>query len=156
MERTPVDYDLYIDFSKGGETDKLNGLFKETGVMGMLDAEDYDKIYMVSSFMGAIVNRLCGLDHTPITPSYVPNVEVNYAIHLYGRRPGRRREELEELCKMIKKSNEFVLPLFAQYQASELQNCKRNSLTDRVDNIEDVGSIEVLHSGKHESAHKHL
>lgn len=37
--------------------------------MGMLEAKDHDKIDMVAPFMKAIIDRLCGLEHVPITLS---------------------------------------------------------------------------------------
>lgn len=74
-------YDMYVDFSKGEKTLELNCFFNTAGVMGMIEAKDYDKIDMVSPFMGAIVDRLYGLDHVATTSSYVRYVKVIYAIN---------------------------------------------------------------------------
>lgn len=118
---TSINYDLHVYFSKGGWTEKLNSIFNETVVMGMLETKDYDKIDMVLPFMRVIVVRLCDPDHLPIVLSYARYVEVIHAVHRYGRRSGWTREEVEELCKTIKQFKEQCLREFAQYETSELQ-----------------------------------
>lgn len=52
--------------------------------MSMLGANDYGKIDVMSSFMRAIVDRLCGLDHVLVTSSYMGYVEVIHANYRYG------------------------------------------------------------------------
>lgn len=50
---------LHVDFAKGNSLDMLSEFFNETGIVGILEAKDYDKIDLVSPFIGAIIDQLC-------------------------------------------------------------------------------------------------
>ncbi len=56
--------------SSGGKTG-LNGLFKEEGLSGMVEASLMEKVDKVSPFMGALIDRACGEHtHCPLTKIY--------------------------------------------------------------------------------------
>lgn len=67
VERTSINRDFHVDFSEERRTNILNGFFNKRDVIDMLEAKDYDRIDMVSPFMGEIVERLCGFDNAPAT-----------------------------------------------------------------------------------------
>lgn len=50
----------------------INGtdFFSSTGVIGIMDAEDYDNDDIISPFMQVIVDRGCDRDDSSVTPSY--------------------------------------------------------------------------------------
>lgn len=90
--RTLIGYELHVDLSKRVKTDKLNGFFNETGVIGMLENRVFDKIVVVSSFIGTILDRLCELENVPITLSHTYYMISIHAIYRHGRRHGWTRE----------------------------------------------------------------
>lgn len=47
-EHHPIGNGMRIDFRKGESVGRLTGLITENGTLGMLDAADYNNIYMVS------------------------------------------------------------------------------------------------------------
>lgn len=67
---------LHVDFAKHNSSDTLNVFFNETGFIGMLEAKPYDKIDLVSPFIGAIADRFCGICERLTALSFVRLVEL--------------------------------------------------------------------------------
>lgn len=50
------------NFTETGLNSRLNGLFAESGLIGMLETTDYEAIEVAFPYYGAIVDKFCGLD----------------------------------------------------------------------------------------------
>lgn len=60
-------YNLRLDFFKRETGVSVEGFFSDHGVMGTLDASDYENVDKVSPFPGAIIDRFCGFTETAVT-----------------------------------------------------------------------------------------
>lgn len=62
LQRDSPAYDLRVDLSKWEAVGKMSGVFNIEGVSSILEASDYDRVDLVSSFLGKIVDRCCGME----------------------------------------------------------------------------------------------
>ena len=59
---------LLVDFSKANNSTRLDGVFVEDGVRGVLEAKDYKTVDMIFPFIAAFLDRACGeVSNGPVT-----------------------------------------------------------------------------------------
>lgn len=70
-------------FQKAGG--RISGFFMEEDIMGMLEAAEYDSIDIVSPFIGAAIDALCGEEgDTLITVSFSRFLELTKLMYRRG------------------------------------------------------------------------
>lgn len=89
-------------FSTMTDVLSYNGLFKETGLVGMLNARDFKTVDLDSPFLSATIDHLCGKQDAAL----VTNVVVEYGditVYVYCRKGsvGPSGDDLEKLLTRI-------------------------------------------------------
>lgn len=93
---------MHVDYSQGIIGGRLSGFFLDTGVIGMLEASDYDNMDMVSTFIAALIDTCCGTsEDAPVTESFTQYVDLNELISSRATVPGWIEEDFEKLTKLI-------------------------------------------------------
>lgn len=154
VQRGSAGYGLHVDFSKGDHANRLNGFFTETGVVGMIEGKDYDNLDMVFPFVGAIIDRCCGLSDAPLASCFTRYTDMFNLTFRYCRRPGWSNGELHQLSSMLEALKREATSVFSRYQPSEMKTCKWHGLDHLLDDIRDVGNVHCLHGGLFECAHR--
>lgn len=108
----------------------------------MLEAVDYDNIDNVSTFLGCLVDRMCGIETTePVTKSFKQYVDMfRYMFRRY-KIPGWTDAELERLSIIIRSLKIKSREVFGKYQKSGMGTSKLHSLDHVVDDLRQTGSM---------------
>lgn len=104
-------FQLGVDFSKGESSINLSGLFREDGLIGMLEASNFENIDQVSPFLGAVtyvfsVNEATA-DTTKISTKYSNLLMILNRKHgswLKRERAGRTQLQLQGIQRERKSS----------------------------------------------------
>lgn len=157
VQRSSSGYGLHVDFSKGETAGRLSGFFTETGVVGMLEAQNFDTLDMVAPFLGAVVDTCCGTEEkAPVTNTYVAYSELLDFIYRRRTYPSWNEAELGVLITMIGSFKTIARDTFGKYQASNMGTSKWHALEHVVDNLRDLGGIQYMHGGLYEQSHKNF
>lgn len=155
VEKRSPGYGIHCDYSKGECGGRLNGFFTETGIVGMLEAKEYDSVDMVSPFLGAIIDACCGLtDTADVTQSYTDYADLVDFIYRRNDCPGWTEEELSNLSSKIAAFKLRARSTFARYQPSSMGTVKWHLMDHIVADLRAVGGVEYLHGGIYEESHK--
>lgn len=149
-------YALHLDFSKGEYAGRLSGFLTETVITVMLQTGDYAAVDMVSLFLGALVDRLCGVSNFVVSKSdtkYVYMVGFFFRRH---RRPGRTEMDVHDVNRPIENFKRGSREIFGLHQSSFMENSTFHDLDYLVDDLRATGGIEYFHVGKYERSHKHV
>ena len=68
--------DFHVDFSGKESGNRLNGLYKQDGLTGMLEAKNYRSIDTVFPFIATYIDRCCGELDAPITSICTQYIDI--------------------------------------------------------------------------------
>lgn len=155
VESSSRGYGLHVDFSSGESGLRLSGFFTEHGIVGMLEAKDYDVMDMVSPFIGAIIDRCCGLvDVATVTSSFTQYVDLVSFIFRRNMVPGWTNLCLQSLDQEVQDFKHSTFDAFSMYQSSRMGTSKWHFLDHLVGDLRDMGGIEYLSCGQYEYSHR--
>ena len=144
-----------MDFSKGIINENLSGFFTDSGILGMLEASDLDRIDEVSPFLGAIIDRCCGeTKNAPVTTVFTLYVNLLNEIHCRGRTPGWTDEDLGRLDRSIRDFKTIGKSVFHRYQKSGMGTSKWHLLDHLCVDFRRTGGICYMSGGLYEMTHK--
>ncbi len=147
---------VFGNLRSGGGKSGLNGLYKEDGISGMIEATTIQKIDNVSPFMGALIDRACGEEkECPLTKIYTQY--KNIADKVVGNRSASKRwkpEELRDLETQIASLKELSVRVLGPHQASNMGTIKWHLLSHISEDIKMYGSLNVGNANVYEESHK--
>lgn len=147
-------FNLNINFAKTNGTDAFDGLFKDHGLVGMLEGKDYKCIDQVAPFFGAIADRLCGeIEDAPITSIFTMYTDMMQMVLRLRDKFVWGEEQIADMKQMIHDFKTFTVDILCQYQASEFCTLKWHLLDHIPNDLRDYGGLEVLDAGLYEHAH---
>lgn len=112
---------LNIYHSDRESVNKLSGFHTETGLLGMLEATNFNSIDTVSSFSGATANHTCGNGkNAPKTKAFTRYIDNLQTIYKRGLRIGWTEPEPRSLSKSIQNFKGHAQSVFEPYQASSM------------------------------------
>ena len=148
-------FQMRVNLNKEKGIGRLNGLFLENGLAGLLQASDFDRIDKVSPFLGAMADSFCGNSRkAEITKVYTRYVDL---LHFATRNhfvPGWSASDIATLRTMIREFKIVGKQVFGKYQASGLCTQKWHALDHIPEAIMRTGGMEYVHTGVYEAAHK--
>jgi hypothetical protein len=144
---------LNFDFRKKESTETVSGLFTAKGIAPMLEARELGAVALVTPFVFALVDRLCGETATaPCTRVAVLYQDmVAFATSRFGQ-PGFTRSALKKLSEAIRDLKSAVIEVFAEHQASGMGTPKFHALDHLVSDIELCGSTGNYDGSFYEAA----
>jgi hypothetical protein len=151
-----------IDFSTAKGSEKLDGLWTKTGLVGMLQAKDMKSVTTVLPFVAALVDRMCGEEAAAPTTRVVV-AYTNLCHKITGRYAegdsgsaldGFTMACLDKLAKDIASFKSRAVDLYGKYQRSGMGTNKFHLLDHVVEDVMRLGSLLLLSADSFESSHK--
>lgn len=132
----------------------MNGYFNEEGLAGMLEAKDLKNLDNVSPFLGALIDRICGLDYAPVTTVFTLYVDIMHMVCGHNKNNRWNEEEISRLQENIGIFMHEGVALFGSTQASNIGTVKWHMLNHVCEDIRRIGSLSLIDAGLYEYAHK--
>lgn len=102
LQRVKPDTGMHMDFSIGSGGKSYNGLFKEDGLAGILEAKDIYTVDNISSCISAKVNRYCDKEReSPVTDVLVRYVELLRLVYCSNGTVGWTDDDADILRKQV-------------------------------------------------------
>lgn len=148
---------LEIDFSTSESEERLSEFFIQYGILGMLEAVDYENIDHISLLWGGN-GRFTLWQHRNGTGdrSVSLYVDLNDTIQRRFCRSGWTENELILLGAQINSFRNLSAKVFGSYQLSNTVSPKWHATSHLADLMKRIESFEYLDSGTFESSHKHF
>ena len=156
MDRQSPTIDFKVSFRSQKKNTTLNGLFQDTGLASMLEANDYARVLQVMPFLAATCDRMCGEPGT-ITRLFVEYVEIVFVLNR-EKQPSVAFSS-KVVSKLRRRICRFVLScrdLFAKHQKSELAIPKVHALFHAADDMEAGGLLGNYRADAYECNHKNI
>lgn len=132
----------------------LNGMFKEDGIAGMVEAKIFKEMDKVSPFLGSIIDRACGEEMVaPVTKIFTMYVEI---VNMFCRNEGVEKWDREQLNRAGEKVAEFKTlgyKYFGEYQKSEMCTEKWHSLDHLKMDAEEMNGLSEVSGSSYEKSH---
>lgn len=123
----------------------------------MLEAAEHDRIDIVPSFTGALIDDWCGeKDDARIEMSFWRFSELMKFWYRPCMDPTWNEEELNVLSENTIHFKEMERATFALYQPFQMGISKWYALDNLVQHLRELGWIEYMHGGLHDRSHKIL
>ena len=145
---------LRVDYSVSTKSWRYNGIFLEDGLVGLLQAKDFQSLDMVFPIVGGFIDRCCGeVSDCPNTRVFTKYSDVLNFVFRRRLKLGWVEEELEELDEMIRDFKSTAVEVFGPYQKSNMGTLKFHLLDHLVEDLGRFPNIEVLNAGIYEYSH---
>ena len=141
---------MKVDFSTKETSSRLNGIFLETGVRGMLEGKDYRTLDYVFPFVAAFVDRITGCKKNGITKVHSLYSDILQTLFDDVETNGIGNIEGEKLETMIQKLKEECKEVFSPYVEKGLYTLKFHLLDHLVPDLKRYGCMHYL-NGVHMS-----
>lgn len=114
-------YGLRLYFSKADFAGKLSGIFTEIGILGTMEAADYENVDQVSPFFGETIDTICGNSELgPVTSIFTQYVDFKNNVRRRFCCPGWTKDELDSLGFQINAFQKSAVDIFGTYQVSSI------------------------------------
>lgn len=145
---------LRVAFGSAEKGRRYNGFFKSDGIVGMLEAKDFQALDMVFPFIGAYIDRCCGeVETSPTTRIFTMYSEILMMVYRRRMKPGWTEQDLKKLKEKIVRFKKEAVELYESYQASGMGTLKFHLLDHLVDDLRRMGGIHTLDAGLYEHSH---
>lgn len=143
-----------VDFSSGEKGSGLNGMFRNDGLRGMLEAKDYRAVDMVFPFIAAFIDRCCDeVSDAPITTICTSYGDITNQALRHGSEEPWTKKEIDELEKRIDMFKVKCRETLGPFHPSELRTLKFHLLDHLCDDIRTSGGMQYVHAGPYEASH---
>lgn len=145
VDKLSVGYDFHVDSFKGIINGNLSGLFTDSGILGMLEASDLDRIDEVYPFIGEIIDRCC-VETTKAPVTIVFTIYVNLLNDIYYRintPPGCTYEDFGRFDYIILEFKTIGKIGFERYQKSGMGTSKWHLLDHLLTDLRRTGGASV-------------
>ncbi|MEM9680054.1 MAG: hypothetical protein AAF901_06990 [Bacteroidota bacterium] len=133
----------------------LNGLFKDEGLVGMIEAKAMKNIDKVSPFLGAIIDRCCNEEEkSPVTRVFTHYVELMKLCCGYGPEVTWNDEKFGRLTEKIKEFKKEGVEVFGESQKSGMGTLKWHLLDHIRYVLERLGGLRFCDASLFEYTHK--
>lgn len=144
-----------IDLHKGKNGGRMIGFFTETGILGMLEGNDYESIDLVSPLLREIVDVYCKNSKAAcVTDVSCQYVDLVRAIRRGESQPGWTERKLSTLQRQIYRSKTRVLAVFGPTTTFKMRTSKWHALSTVVDTLRHLGSVEYPDAGVDNIVHE--
>ena len=132
----------------------LNGIFKKDGICGMVEAVTFKKLDMISPFLGAIVDRVCGCEESaPITTVFTQYVDIMMEVCGYGKIDNWTEEAIEYIAGAIECFKANGVRVFGKYQKSGMGTNKWHLLDHIPYDLQRNCGLQFTDTGLYEFTH---
>lgn len=142
---------MRIDLSTPGKGYSYNGVFKQEGLIGMLEARDHRTLDQVMPFIAMFLDRCCGEVKT--TTLFVLYVDMVNRMVSRGVDPVWSESKLRTLEVAIEKFRKEAKDLYSQYQPSGMGTPKMHLLDHVCSDIRRNGGLQYSDSSYFEHSH---
>lgn len=155
IEKTFVGHDFHVDFSKGIINANISGLFTESGILGVLEASDLNRIDEVAPGLGATIDRYCReTTQEPVTTVFTIYFNLLNYIYCLRSTPWWTDEYLRKLDHIILEFKTISKILFERYQNSGMKTSKWNLLDQLSTEFRRTGVLDYISGGLYEVNYK--
>ena len=146
-----------VNFSNENACDRLDGLFTNDGLKGMLEAKNFTQVEMVMPFLGAIVDEMLDEnDSYPCTKLFSLYSSIIMSLFSNNKGHGWDDYSLTELGENIATFKEKAVSLFQEFQASGMGTLKFHMLDHILHDLRIVGGIFFMDASSFEHSHVHF
>ena len=132
----------------------LTGIFKKDGICGMVEAVTFKKLDMISPFLGAIVDRVCGCEESaPITTVFTQYVDIMMEVCGYGQIDNWTDEAIEYIRDSIVCFKANGVRIFGKYQKSGMGTNKWHLLDHIPYELQRNCGLQYADTGLYEFTH---
>ena len=152
IQKTSPMNGLRVDFAGRDKGDYGNGLFNSEGnLMGMLEANDYRSLDMVSPFMGMLFDQCSDkMETAPTTGVFVEYVDIMQTALSYDNKTTWTMNRIHLMEKSIKKFKTDARTLYQDYHPSGLCTEKMHMLGHIPYDLKRAGGLRYGDSGLYE------
>ena len=143
-----------MDFSKANYSTRLDGLFVEDGVRGMLEGKDYKTVDMILPFIAAFIDRACGeVSNGPVTTVSVLYADLVGFLLRYNQSNPWRRDEIDIIEGMVDTFGTTFMNVFGTFHSTGMRTLKFHLLSHLAEDVENFGGLHNINAGVYEHAH---
>lgn len=146
---------LKIDFSTAGKGHRFNGLFKQHGLIGMLEGSDHRSIDQFMPFIAMFLDINCN-EGSLTTKVFVKYAEILMLLTRTRSKPTWNAAELEGLRTAIAQFKTEAKALYGKYQASKMCTPKFHLLDHVCSDIERMGGLQYGDASQFEHSHVNI
>lgn len=150
MERDNGVPDLHVDFSSKDASDRLNGIFLQTGLRGMLEGKDYRKLDTVFPFVASFIDTISGSETAELTRVHMQYTEIILALESIDNTTGIDKTILADIQNKITAFKQNTINLFAPHISSGLFTLKFHLLDHLVEDLTRFAGLDVLSASPYE------
>jgi len=142
--------DLHVDFSSKDTSDRLNGIFLQTGLRGMLEGKDYRKLDTVFPFIASFIDTVSGSETAELTRVHMQYTEIILALESIDNNTGIDKSILADIQNKITAFKQNTTNLFAPHIRSGLFTLKFHLLDHLVEDLTRFAGLDVLSASPYE------
>lgn len=144
---------ISFHYCGSGTGSRLDGIFTETGLRGMLEGKEYDLLDEVFPFIAAYMDRVCGIRSGRLTELCVMYTELLHWVFRRGLDKHWGTEEVRDLGMYIRRFISRMVRAFPSVRGVGCMTTKFHMLTHLAEDIARFGSVVWLDASSYENAH---
>ena len=141
---------IHIDFSTKEESSRLNGIFLDSGMRGMLEGKDYRNLDYFFPFVAAFVDRITGCVTNGITTVHTMYSNLLEMIFTDVEDHGMNDRKAHDMDALVMDLKRECKDVFAEHVQKGLYTLKFHLLDHLAEDMARYGSLEFLNSGPYE------
>lgn len=126
----------------------------ETSIIEMVEASSYEELDMLSTLIGLVVERLCGLEYCLIENTFTLSFDLLRLGHRGEMIAGWTKIDLQTLPKNIDDFKSEACRYYANYRQSTMGSRKYHLLEHLIGDLRSVRNIEYLLAKLNEATHE--
>ena len=141
---------LHVDFSGKDASSRLNGIFLQTGLRGMLEGKDYRRLDTVFPFVAAFIDTVAGSETGQLTKVHMLYTELLLQLEKIDKSDGINDEIISTLSKKVNTFKQLTQTVFEPYVENGLFTLKFHMLHHLVEDVKRYTSLEYLSASPYE------
>lgn len=149
-------YSQHTDFAEWDRSDRLDRLFTDSGLVGMIEGKDDNCINMVVPFKAGMVDGCDDLDDAQITQMFESYVVLQHRLLWFGESSKLVGPPVEKLQTQVRSFKTIADKIFAKFQPPRFRACKWPAMDYLADSLLGVGNMHAVHNEMYESSQRLL
>ena len=141
---------IHVDFSTKEASSRLNGLFMDNGIRGMLEGKDYRNLDFVFPFVAAYIDRFIGCKKGILTKVNTMYSDIVHELFHTIETQGFTEGDADRLDSLIINFKTECKHVFSSNVENGLFTLKFHLLDHLVEDLRNFGSLDVLSASPYE------